>query len=85
MRDRCADQYYMNRCEPHRRVEALDQFCEEKEACMNTPMQAGVKAISAATGLLAQVINSFALRLELPAFILLILGAGAYFNRPAAI
>ena len=49
-------------------------YCEEKELCMNTPMQAGVKTMSAASGLLAEIINAFSEKLTLKAFAVVALG-----------
>ena len=82
-RDQCEDQYYMNHCEPHERVDALSEYCEEKEMCMNEMIQAGVKRITATTSLIAQAINTFAEGLELKAFILislLIISSVYYFS-----
>ena len=82
-RDQCEDQYYENHCEPHERVEALEDFCEEKEMCMNELIQAGVKRITAFTGLISQAINTFAEGLGHKAFILtslLIVSTVYYFS-----
>ena len=64
-RDKCEYEYEINECQPDRRRPALHEYCQIRETCMNTPPQAGVKVISAASGLLAEVINSFSERLTL--------------------
>ena len=49
-------------------------YCEEKELCMNTPMQAGIKTLSAASGLLAEIVNAFSEKLTLKALVVVTLG-----------
>ena len=46
---------------------------------MNTPLQAGVKTMSAASGLLAEVINSFSEKLTLMSFGVVAIFVGSYF------
>ena len=55
---RCRDDYYLNKCEPGQRREALEDFCQEREICMNTPPGA-TKTINILCQLLASAINSF--------------------------
>ena len=40
---KCSHDYFINKCEPHERIRALEDYCEEREVCMNTPVAATIK------------------------------------------
>ena len=63
--ERCRDNYYLNKCEPHHRVPAAESYCQEVEMCMNTPVHATIKTINSMFALIAQAFNSFTSHLTL--------------------
>lgn len=61
---RCTQEYFINRCEPHERVRALEDYCQERELCMNTPISATIKTTKNVLNLIGQAVNSFTEPLE---------------------
>mmetsp|Transcript_42475 Transcript_42475/g.56047 ORF Transcript_42475/g.56047 Transcript_42475/m.56047 type:complete len:94 (+) Transcript_42475:1115-1396(+) len=58
-RQRCREEYSINECEPENRREHLEDFCQQKELCMNTGPNTTVKMVNVAGGLMAQALNTF--------------------------
>lgn len=57
-RQRCRDEYFTNECQPELRREALEDFCREREECMNTGSYSAVKMVYVLSGLIAQTLNT---------------------------
>lgn len=56
---KCSQDYIENRCHPSDRVRALEDFCIEKEKCMNRDPLAVNKNTKIMVKLLAEIINDF--------------------------
>lgn len=56
---RCREDYYENKCNPHERVRALEQFCSEREKCMKQDPAVINKNSKIMAKLLAEIINDF--------------------------
>ena len=59
---KCIEEYTRNRCED--RVEALYEYCREREECMNTPVSANLKTVVTSFGLVADILNVFCEKLS---------------------
>lgn len=57
--ENCRSEYYRNRCEPHERVEALREYCSDRELCMKTPSWASVKILHSPVKVLSGGIQAF--------------------------
>ncbi|CDW81379.1 brr6-like protein number 1 [Stylonychia lemnae] len=55
----CRIDYHENKCNPSTRVRALEQFCQDKEVCMNRDPQLINKNTKIMVKLLAEIINDF--------------------------
>jgi hypothetical protein len=56
---KCSQDYIENRCYPSERVRALEDFCNEKELCMNRDPATVNKNTKIMVKLLAEIINDF--------------------------
>ena len=70
---RCRDEYFTNECEPDKRREYLEDYCREREECMNTGSHTAVKNISVGSNLIAQALNSFFGQMEQRALLIFVL------------
>jgi hypothetical protein len=57
--NRCHKDYFANKCEPHQRVPALEDYCNEKAKCMNRDPMIVNKNMKILVKLLAEIINDF--------------------------
>lgn len=70
---RCREEYAVNMCEPWQRRPALEEFCQEKEFCMNARANGAVKMLHIIASFIAQVFNSFFGQMELKTLVVVCL------------
>ena len=71
-KQRCSTEYYRNECDPQTRVKALQAYCEERELCMNAPIEQQVGQLQTCMVLVADLVNDFSARLTIQSWLLLV-------------
>lgn len=69
----CTKEYFDNRCSPETRVPMLEQFCNEREACMARDAIETVRSTEAFAKMIADVLNALVSPLEAKTILVLVL------------
>lgn len=69
----CTKEFMDNRCSPETRVPMLEQFCNEREACMTQDPVEAVRSTEAFSKMIADVLNALVSPLETKTILVLVL------------